>query len=124
MTLKEGYAVSRTRENALFNMLASFTVAFGITRGITWTIREKGGFGPIKDVVVGDFQLDVDLQSTARDYDHRSLCLFFGYRDPAHMYYVHLGQVTDKNSNGVFLVDGRDRVKIHSPDVSGTKVVA
>ncbi len=54
MTLREGYAVSRTRENALFNMLASFTVAFGITRSITWTIREKGGFGPIKDVVVGD----------------------------------------------------------------------
>ncbi|MBE2318988.1 hypothetical protein DVA67_023645 [Solirubrobacter sp. CPCC 204708] len=54
MTLREGYAVSRTRENALFNMLASFTVAFGITRAITWTIREKGGFGPIKDVVVGD----------------------------------------------------------------------
>ncbi len=54
MTLREGYGVSRTRENPLFNMLASFTVAFGITRGITWTIREKGGFGPIKDVVVGD----------------------------------------------------------------------
>ena len=33
MTLREGYAVSRTRENSLFNMLASFTVAFGITRG-------------------------------------------------------------------------------------------
>jgi hypothetical protein len=54
MTLREGYAVSRTRENSLFNMLASFTVAFGITRAITWTIREKGGIGPIKDVVVGD----------------------------------------------------------------------
>jgi hypothetical protein len=54
MTLREGYAVSRTRENALFNMLASFTVSFGVTRGITWTIREKGGFGPIKDVMVGD----------------------------------------------------------------------
>ena len=52
--LREGYAVSRTRENSLFNMLASFTVAFGITRGITWTIRSKGGIGPIKDVVVGD----------------------------------------------------------------------
>jgi hypothetical protein len=52
--LREGYAVSRTRENSLFNMLASFTVAFGITRGITTTIRNKGGFGPIKDVVVGD----------------------------------------------------------------------
>ena len=54
MTLREGYAVSRTRENSLFNMLASFTVAFGITRSITWTIREHGGFGPIKDVTVGD----------------------------------------------------------------------
>jgi hypothetical protein len=52
--IREGYAVSRTRENSLFNMLASFTVAFGITRWITWTIREKGGIGPIKDVVVGD----------------------------------------------------------------------
>jgi hypothetical protein len=54
MTLREGYAVSRTRENSLFNMLASFTVAFGITRSITWTIRERGGLGPIRDVVVGD----------------------------------------------------------------------
>jgi hypothetical protein len=54
MVMREGYAVSRTRENSLFNMLASFTVAFGTTRAITWTIREKGGIGPIKDVVVGD----------------------------------------------------------------------
>jgi hypothetical protein len=52
--LREGYGVSRTRENSLFNMLASFTVAFGVTRWITWTIRSKGGIGPIKDVVVGD----------------------------------------------------------------------
>ena len=54
MTLREGYAVSRTRENATFNMLASFTVSFGVTRAITWTIREKGGFGPVRNVVVGD----------------------------------------------------------------------
>jgi len=51
--LREGYAVSRTRENSLFTMLASFTVTFGITRWITWTIRTKGGVGPIKDVQVG-----------------------------------------------------------------------
>jgi len=51
--IREGYKVSRTRQNTLFNMLASFTVTFGITRSITWTIREKGGLGPIKNVVVG-----------------------------------------------------------------------
>jgi hypothetical protein len=51
--IREGYAVSRPRENALFNMLASFSVTFGITRGITWYIREHGGLGPIQNVVVG-----------------------------------------------------------------------
>lgn len=73
-----------------------------------------------KGVVVDSFRLDVDVQSTTHDYEHRDLCLIFGYRDPAHMYYVHFGKVTDKNSNGVFLVNGKDRVKISSPDVPGT----
>jgi hypothetical protein len=53
MVIREGYAVSRTRENTLFNMLASFAVTFGITRGITSYIREHGGLGPIQNVVVG-----------------------------------------------------------------------
>ena len=53
MVIREGYAVSRTRENSLFNMLAGFTVTFGITRWITWMIRTRGGIGPIKDVKVG-----------------------------------------------------------------------
>ena len=53
MIIREGYGVSRTRENALFNMLASFATTFGITRGITWYIREHGGLGPIQNVVVG-----------------------------------------------------------------------
>ena len=53
MVMREGYAVSRTRENSLFNMLASFATTFGITRGITWHIREHGGLGPIQNVVVG-----------------------------------------------------------------------
>jgi hypothetical protein len=53
MIMREGYAVSRTRENSLFNMLASFATTFGITRGITWHIREHGRLGPIQNVIVG-----------------------------------------------------------------------
>jgi hypothetical protein len=53
LVIREGYAVSRTRENTLFNMLASFSVTFGITRGITSYIRKHGGLGPIQNVVVG-----------------------------------------------------------------------
>src|SRR3954451_20005564 len=46
-------SITRTHRNTLLNMLTSFTVTFGITRAITWTIREHGGLGPIKNVVVG-----------------------------------------------------------------------
>ena len=53
MVIREGYAVSRTRENTLFNMLASFSVTVGVTRGITSYIRKHGGLGPIQNVVVG-----------------------------------------------------------------------
>ena len=48
--LRDGYRVSSTRENTIFNMLASFVVTFGITRGITITIRSKGHLGPISDL--------------------------------------------------------------------------
>jgi hypothetical protein len=73
-----------------------------------------------KDVVVGSCVLDVRLQSTARDYPHRSLCLFFGYQDPAHMYYVHLGQKTDEHANQIFIVNNEPRKKISTRTTDGT----
>jgi hypothetical protein len=73
-----------------------------------------------KDVLASDFQLDVDLQTTARDYPHRSLCLFFGYQDPAHMYYVHFGQKTDDHANQIFIVNGEPRKKISTKTTDGT----
>ncbi len=70
--------------------------------------------------IVGDFELDVDVQSTARDYPHRSLCLFFGYQDPAHFYYVHLGQRTDDHANQIFIVNEQPRTKISTRTTDGT----
>jgi hypothetical protein len=74
----------------------------------------------LKDLAVEDFVLDVRLQSTARDYGHRSLCLFFGYQDPAHMYYVHFGQKTDDHANQVFIVNNEPRKKISLTTTPGT----
>src|SRR5690606_4911939 len=74
----------------------------------------------LRGVTVGDFQLDVDLQSTARDYPHRSLCLFFGYQDPAHFYYVHLGQRADDHANQIFIVNDAPRTKISTKTTPGT----
>jgi hypothetical protein len=73
-----------------------------------------------RGVSVGDFQLDVDVQSTARDYPHRSLCLFFGYQDPSHFYYVHLGQRTDDHANQIFIVNEAPRTKISTKTTDGT----
>ena len=73
-----------------------------------------------KDVIVGNCVLDVKLQSTARDYPHRSLCLFFGYQDPAHLYYVHLGQKTDDHANQIFIVNNEPRKKISAKTTEGT----
>lgn len=74
----------------------------------------------VKDLVVGDFVLDVRLQSTKPDYPHRDLCLFFGYRDPSHFYYVHFGKVADPHANQIFLVDNAPRKAISLETTKGT----
>lgn len=74
----------------------------------------------LRGQIVSDFQLDVDLQSTARDYPHRSLCLFFGYQDPAHFYYVHLGQRADDHANQIFIVNEQPRTRISTTTTEGT----
>lgn len=73
-----------------------------------WDLRE-----------VTDFQLDVKLKSTTRDYGHRDLCLFFGYQDPKHFYYVHMAKEADPHAHSVFLVDGKPRVSIATDRTDG-----
>ncbi|HLQ43511.1 MAG TPA: hypothetical protein VK137_02180, partial [Planctomycetaceae bacterium] len=83
-------------------------------------VRSPFNRSMIKEVVVSDFVLDVKLQSTVKDYDHRDMCLFFGYQDPAHLYYVHLGKKTDDHANQIFIVNNADRKKISTKTSSGT----
>jgi len=86
---------------------------------LTESVRAPFNRNLIKGVVVGDFQLDVDLRSTTRDYPNQSLCLFFGYQDRAHMYYAHFGRQASDTSNQVFIVNGKDRAPI-STTTAGT----
>lgn len=73
----------------------------------------------VREVVAGSFIMDVNLQSTIPDYNHRDLCLFFGYQDDAHLYYVHLGKRTDDHANQIFIVNGTPRTKISTKTTSG-----
>ena len=74
----------------------------------------------LKDISVSDFVLDADVLSTHKDYGHRDVCLFFGYQNPAHFYYVHLGKKTDDHANQIFIVNDAPRTKISTKTTPGT----
>lgn len=74
----------------------------------------------LKDVVVGDFVFTGRVLSTHPDYGHRDAVVFFGYQDPAHTYYVHLGKKADDHANQIFIVNGADRKKISITSTKGT----
>ena len=54
-------------------------------------VRSPFNINLIKGIEIGSFVLELKLKSTTEDYNHRDLCLFFGYQDPSHFYYVHFG---------------------------------
>jgi|GEM_PF-101837 len=73
-----------------------------------------------RETVHGGFTLDIRVRSTKEDYPHRDLCIFFGYQDESHHYYVHLGRTSDPHSNSIFIVNGADRVSIADSRNEGT----
>lgn len=87
---------------------------------ITNPFRAPFNRSMIKDITVGSFVFDVQVQSTTKDYPHRDMCLYFGYQDPAHMYYVHLGKRMDSHANNIFIVNGSPRTKISKTTTEGT----
>jgi len=87
-------------------------------------LPHKGPFGVaiLKDVIVGDFVLEAEVQSTVKPYPQQDLCLIFGYQDNDHYYYAHLARKTDKGNNQVFIVNGADRAMISLRTTGGTDV--
>jgi hypothetical protein len=75
-------------------------------------VRSPINFGLLKDPVVGDFTLDLRMQSLTKNYGHRDLCLFFGYQDPTHYYYVHMALKADPHAHSVFIVNGKPRTTL------------
>jgi len=49
----EGYRAGSSRENALLNLLLSFSTTFAVTRIGTHVIRTRGTFGPIRNLRLG-----------------------------------------------------------------------
>lgn len=81
--------------------------------------RSPHTIGLIKGKKFKNFTLDVDLRQTGKEYGHRDMCIFFGFQDPAHFYYVHIATKTDDHANNIFIVDGAPRTKISTKTNEG-----
>ncbi len=83
--------------------------------------RSPHSIALLKDVVVTDFELTVRVQNTnSTAGPHRDLCIFWGYQDPSHFYYVHLGAKPDPHACQIFIVDGAPRTMITERQAKGT----
>jgi hypothetical protein len=83
--------------------------------------RSPHSIALVKDIVVGDFVMTAKVQNTNPSAGaHRDLCLFWGYQDPAHFYYVHLGAEPDPHSCQVFIVNDAPRTMITDKKSEGT----
>jgi hypothetical protein len=83
--------------------------------------RSPPNFALLKDVTVGDFELTAKVQSTnVNAGPHRDMCIFWGYQDPTHFYYVHFGAKADPNACQIFIVNDAPRVAITQKEAKGT----
>ncbi|MFY0653407.1 MAG: hypothetical protein JXQ96_15300 [Cyclobacteriaceae bacterium] len=83
-------------------------------------VRSPFNIALIKDLLVGDFVMEINLSQTGKEYGHRDLCLFFGATSSTNFYYVHIASVADDHANNIFLVNDEPRTKIASKTTEGT----
>jgi len=82
-------------------------------------VRSPFNIALIKDLIVGDFVLEVELVQTGKEYGHRDMCVFWGVKDPTNFYYVHFASKTDDHANNIFIVNDEPRTKISEKTNAG-----
>jgi hypothetical protein len=83
--------------------------------------RSPPNFVLLNDVSVGDFDITANVQSTNINAGpHRDMCIFWGYQDPTHFYYVHFGAAADPNACQIFIVNDAARTPITVKTATGT----
>jgi hypothetical protein len=105
LTDSNAWKLTRQGDNQVFSLTVRQS-------NFTPPVRSPFNRALVKDLTLGNLVLDVRLQSTLDTGAHRDLCLFFGYQDDSHLYYVHLGRATDDHANQIFIVNGEPRKKI------------
>lgn len=72
-------------------------------------VRSPFHVAMLKEIELGSFALTLQVRSTKDTGNHRDCCLFFGFQDREHFYYVHMGAKPDSASGQIMIVDGKPR---------------
>jgi hypothetical protein len=83
-------------------------------------VRSPHNISLFNTIEVTDFVLQADMKQTGKEYGHRDMCIFFGYQDPAHFYYVHIATKADAHANSIFIVNDEPRLSIAKERTDGT----
>ncbi len=76
-------------------------------------IRRPAALAVLRTTPLRKLTIEADIRSTAPlGVVRRDLDIIVGYDSPTRFYYVHLSAITDSVHNGIFLVNGADRVRI------------
>tara|TARA_R110002049_G_scaffold72490_6_gene187450 strand:- start:162235 stop:162897 length:663 start_codon:yes stop_codon:yes gene_type:complete len=75
-------------------------------------VRSPGHVALIRDLEVGRFDITFRVRSTLDTGNHRDCCVFFGYQDDQHFYYVHLGAKPDPHSGQIMIVNEAPRLAL------------
>ena len=75
-------------------------------------VRSPGHVALIKDLKLGNFDMTFKVRSTKDTGNHRDCCVFFGFQDPQHFYYVHLGAKPDPHSGQIMIVSQAPRLAL------------
>ena len=84
-------------------------------------VRSPLNIAVIKDKVFGNFVLEVNVKQTGEEYGHRDLCLFWGMKDAANFYYVHIASAADPHAHNIFLVNDEPRTAIATKTTKGVQ---
>ncbi len=85
-------------------------------------VRSPENIAILKDLVVSDFVIVAEMKSTQPAYNHRDMCVIFGYQGPAHYYYTHIAPApnTDMHANSIFIVNDEPRKSFAHKRNNGT----
>ena len=83
--------------------------------------RSPHNIGLIADWTFVDFVLECEMLQTGKEYGHRDMCVFYGFKDRSHFYYTHIASVTDDHAHNCFIVNDKPRIKISHETTKGHK---